>query len=188
MSTSCTWFGTNNQCTGMANVCRGALPILWIEFPLGNKYLMHWDQFLSDPGYLRNLAPALHVMHVTNMRYASMYSEAKFSLTFQRCDVLVPDERIIFNEIEKSVVLNNIFPAANRKCYSFNMIRASLLMKWNSWLFHRREMSPHCWHIWSSSIMSKINIKIIPILHHGAMLLFQSAWQHPWENIKRIQK
>ena len=81
---------------------------------------------------MRNLAPALHVMHVTNMRYASMYSEAKFSLTFQRCDVLVPDERIIFNEIEKSVVLNNIFPAANRKCYSFNMIRASLLMKWNS--------------------------------------------------------
>ena len=26
---------------GVANACRGALPILWIKFLLGNKYLMH---------------------------------------------------------------------------------------------------------------------------------------------------
>ena len=47
MSPSCTWFRTNNQCDGVANACRGALPIWWIKFLLGNKYLMHWDQMLK---------------------------------------------------------------------------------------------------------------------------------------------
>ena len=32
---------------GVANACRGALPILWIKFLLGNIYLMHWDQKLK---------------------------------------------------------------------------------------------------------------------------------------------
>ena len=37
-------FRTSNQCADVAVSYRGALWILWIEFPLGNKYLMHWDQ------------------------------------------------------------------------------------------------------------------------------------------------
>ena len=38
---------TINVRAGVANACRGALPICWIKFLLGNKYSMHWDHKLK---------------------------------------------------------------------------------------------------------------------------------------------
>ena len=41
-------FRTSNQYADVAVACRLALSILWIEFLLGNKYLMHWDRRCQD--------------------------------------------------------------------------------------------------------------------------------------------
>ena len=41
-------FRTINQCADVVVACREALSILWIEFLLGNKYLMHRDRRCQD--------------------------------------------------------------------------------------------------------------------------------------------
>ena len=48
MSTSCIIFRTSNQYADVAVACREALWILWIEFLLENKYLMHRDRRCQD--------------------------------------------------------------------------------------------------------------------------------------------
>ena len=48
MPTSCFISGTSNQYADVAVACSEALWILWIEFLLENKYLMHRDRRCQD--------------------------------------------------------------------------------------------------------------------------------------------